>query len=267
VTDWSHDLHLALRLADEADIISLNGFRKSGLVVQTKPDMTPVTEADQAVESRLRELIEDQRPDDGILGEEFGDVETTVGTRRWVIDPIDGTKNYVRGVPAWATLIALESTEDDGTHTRVGVISAPALGMRWWASRDGGAWKSDPASREPRRIRVSGVQHLTDAMLSYSELAEWTKAGKRDQFINLTEVVWRTRAYGDFWSHLMVAEGVVDIASEPELSRWDMAAIQVVVEEAGGRFTDLSGQRGCDGGNALVTNGLLHESVLDLLSS
>ena len=253
-------------MANEADRVSLVGFRSESLVVETKPDMTPVSEADRGVEHKLRTMLAAHRPDDGIMGEEFDDVPAAHGTRRWVIDPIDGTKNYVRGVPVWATLIALETGEQDGTHTRVGVVSAPALGMRWWASVGGGSWKIDPASLSPRRLRVSAVAALADANLSYSELSEWRAAGKRDAFIALADAVWRTRGFGDFWSHLMVAEGVVDLATEPELSRWDMAALQIIVEEAGGRFTDLLGQRGSSGGSLLCSNGLLHEAALHILS-
>lgn len=266
MTDWSDDLHFALQLADEADIISLAGFRRSDLVVQTKPDLTPVTEADQAIERRLRELIADARPDDGVLGEEFDSLEPTGSTRRWVLDPIDGTKQFVRGLPSWGTLIALETTEDDGTHARVGVVSAPALGARWWAARGYGAYKTDPASREPRKLRVSAVGHLADAVMSYSGTKAWEEHGRADGFQRLLDAVWRTRAYGDFWSHMLVAEGAVDLSPEPELSRWDMAALQPIVEEAGGRFTDLSGQRGYLGGNLVCSNGLLHESVIDLLA-
>lgn len=228
-------------------------FRASDLQVSTKPDLTPVTEADRAVEVALRERLAATRPGHAVLGEEFG--ETGSGASRWILDPIDGTKNYVRGIPIWATLIALES---DGV-VRIGVVSAPALGRRWWAVRGGGAYANGDA------IHVSGICAISDAQLSYDSVAGFTELGLRSRFLALGEQCWRTRGLGDFWSHVLVAEGACDIAIEPEVSLWDLAALQVIVEEAGGRFTDLSGTPRADGGSAVSSNGYLHNAVLAAL--
>ncbi|MFL6241209.1 MAG: histidinol-phosphatase [Actinomycetes bacterium] len=249
----SGDLDLALALADGADAVTTARFRSGTLVVESKPDLTPVTEADRSAENAIREHVARERPDDAVVGEEFG--ASGAGPRRWVIDPIDGTKNFVRGHPVWATLIALQ----DGADITVGVVSAPALGRRWWCSRGGGSWTRD-IDGGVRRCQVSAVGELTDAFLSYSGLGGWQRA--EQGFRALTQTVWRTRAYGDFWSYAMVAEGVVDIACEPEVSLWDLAPLLLLVEEAGGTFTDLSGVRRADGGSALATNGLLHDTAL-----
>jgi len=257
------DLVLALELADLADAISTPRFGALDLRVETKPDLSPVTDADRAVETALRQALAEARPEDALLGEEFGGSGGSGGSgavRRWVIDPIDATKNFVRGVPVWATLIAL--TERDVPI--VGVVSAPALGRRWWAARGAGAWLA-AAGQPARRLAVSGVATLTDASLSYSSLSGWAALGLRERFLALTERVWRTRAYGDFWSHLLVAEGAVDLAAEPEVSLWDLAAPAVIVTEAGGRFTGLNGRDGPHQGSALASNGLLHEAALTAL--
>ena len=252
----SADLELALELADEADALTLARFRAADLVVDTKPDLTPVSEADRAVEERLRHHLARARPEHGVLGEEMGD-HAGVGTGwRWVVDPIDGTKNYVRGVPVWATLIALQ----EHASTVLGVVSAPALGRRWWAARGEGAFADGD------RIRVSEVATLADASLSYASLAGWEAAGRGEAFLALTRRFWRTRAYGDFWSHVLVAEGAVDVAAEPEVTLWDLAALQVIVEEAGGRFSDLGGTPTAAGGSAVTTNGRLHDEVLAALT-
>jgi histidinol-phosphatase len=247
------DLALALQLADAADAITLERFRAQDLAVSSKPDLTPVSDADLAVEETLRALLATERPDDAILGEEHG--VTGTGPRQWVIDPIDGTKNFVRGAPVWASLIALLV---DG-RVEVGVVSAPALGRRWWAARGEGAF----ADGQP--IRVSSVATLQDAFLSYSSLTGWADAGRLDGVLRLSEKVWRTRAFGDFWSHVLVAEGAVDASFEPEVSLWDLAPLQVIVEEAGGRFTSLAGEARPDGGSVVCSNGLLHEAVLEAL--
>ena len=244
------DLAVALVLADAADQITLSRFRALDLEVAAKPDLTPVSDADLAVETAVRALLADARPADAVLGEEHG--TTGTGPRQWVIDPIDGTKNFVRGVPVWATLIGLQI---DG-RVDVGVVSAPALGRRWWASRGGGAF----ANGDP--IQVSRVAELSDASLSYSNLTGWESQGRLEGLLELSRRCWRTRAYGDFWSHVLVAEGAVDASFEPEVSLWDLAPLQVIVEEAGGRFTALSGQARPDGGSAVCSNGLLHEQVL-----
>lgn len=253
---WTADLALALSLADAADAITLGRFRALDLHVESKPDTTPVSDADLAVEAALRSLLSEARPDDGILGEESG-TTNPAAPRRWIIDPIDGTKGFVRGVPVWASLIALES---DG-EVVVGVASAPALGQRWWAASGAGAFANG------RPISVSSVAALGDASMSYSSLTGWRERGRLEAFLGLTSEVRRTRAFGDFWSHLLVAEGAVDIAAEPEVSLWDLAALDVIVREAGGRFTSLEGVAGPAGGSAVTTNGLLHEAVLLRLGS
>jgi histidinol-phosphatase len=236
-----------------ADEVTLRRFRAHDLKVDTKPDLTPVSEADHAAEELIRDRIAFARPGDAVLGEEFG----TDGDsrRRWIVDPIDGTKNYVRGVPVWATLLALE---EDG-ELRVGVVSAPALGHTWWAVRGGGAF-GDGAP-----ISVSGVSALEDAHLCYSDFKWWEEYGLQTEFEALARQVWRTRGFGDFWSHILVAEGAADVAAEPVVALWDLAPLLVIVEEAGGRFTDLAGNRTADGGSAVSTNGLLHDAVLDAL--
>jgi histidinol-phosphatase len=253
--DLESDLALALELADVADAITLSRFLALDLVVDTKPDLTPVSDADRAVEHALRQALATRRPDDAVLGEEDG--QTGSGPRRWIIDPVDGTKNFVRGVPVWATLIALQ-VEGEGA---VGVVSAPALGRRWWAARGAGA-HAGGALTPVRRLQVSAVDDLAAASVAYSSLTGWEDQGRLAGLLQLSREVWRTRAYGDFWSHLLVAEGAVDASFEPEVSLWDLAAVQVVVEEAGGRFTDLAGVARADGGSAVCSNGLLHDRVL-----
>jgi len=255
VPDYADDLALALELADTADAVTMARFGAADLVVESKPDLTPVSDADTAVERALRDVLAVARPADAIWGEEYGMVGS--GERKWVIDPIDGTKNFVRNVPAWATLISLL----DGDEAVVGVVSAPALGRRWWAHRDGGAFGTALGS-EPRRLSVSRVASLADASLSYASLGGWRSRGLRERFLALMDSVWRTRAYGDFWSYMLVAEGAVDLAAEPELSLWDMAALAPIVTEAGGRFTGLDGVDGVMQGNAAASNGLLHADLL-----
>ncbi|MDP7703395.1 MULTISPECIES: histidinol-phosphatase [unclassified Mycobacterium] len=253
------DLQFALTLADRADDVTRARFGALDLRIDTKPDLTPVTDADRDVESQLRQAIAAGRPDDSVLGEEFGGTTTWNG-RQWIIDPIDGTKNFVRGVPVWASLVALL---EDGVPV-VGVVSAPALQRRWWAARGQGAYAS-VAGTPPRRLTVSAVAELNSASLSFSSLTGWAQLGLRGQFIDLTDAVWRVRAYGDFLSYCLLAEGAVDIATEPEVSVWDLAALDVLVHEAGGRFTSLDGTAGPHGGSAVATNGLLHDQVLDRL--
>lgn len=244
------DLALALELADAADVITRSRFRATDLVVETKPDLTPVSEADRAVEVAIRDRLATARPGDAIVGEELG--ADGDGHRRWIIDPIDGTKSFVRGVPIWATLIALEV---DG-QMAVGVASAPALSRRWWAAKGSGAFAND------ERIRVSQVTALADALLCYTSSPTFDEFGLGEQFRSLAADCWAARGFADFWGHVLVAEGSADIAVEPIMNLWDNAAIQVIVEEAGGRFTDLSGTATSDGGNALSTNGRLHDHVL-----
>ena len=255
---WEADLQLAQELADAADALTMQRFLAVDLAVEAKPDLTPVSDADRSCEQLIRTRLAAERPDDAVVGEEYG--ASTPAPRRWVIDPIDGTKNYVRGVPVWATLIALQQDE----RTVVGVVSAPALGRRWWASRGAGSW-TRVADGAERRNKVSKVAALPDASLSYSSLQGWDGVGLRDAFRALADSVWRNRAFGDFWNYMLVAEGAVDIACEPEVSLWDLAPLSVIVEEAGGRFTDLAGADRVDGGNAVATNGLLHDEVLAAL--
>jgi histidinol-phosphatase len=250
------DLSVALRLADAADGITTARFRADDLVVDRKPDRTPVTDADTAVEDAIRLVLASDRPADAVLGEEGGG---TLGPgRTWVVDPIDGTKNFLRGVPAWATLIALVV---DGLPV-AGVVSAPALGRRWWASAGSGAFGSAPGS-PPRRLGVSGVRELADAYLSTTDLNAW--GPERDRYLALVSACWESRAFGDYWHHCLVAEGALDLAVEPVANPWDLAAVQVLVTEAGGTFTDLSGKPGFDHGSALASNGHLHEAALAIV--
>ncbi|MBA3745258.1 inositol monophosphatase family protein [Sporichthya sp.] len=261
MSELHEDMVLALALADAADAITTARFRALDLRIEAKPDLSPVTDADRDTESRLRELLAAARPHDAIHGEEFADTGASGSSaRRWVIDPIDGTKNYVRGVPVWASLIALM----DGPNVIVGVVSAPALGRRWWASAGGGAW-ARTGSDDPVACRVSAVPTLTDASLSYSSLSGWEERGLLPGFLDLTRRCWRTRAFGDFWSYVLLAEGTVDVAAEPEVALHDLAPLALIVAEAGGVFTDLTGRPGPDGGSALASNGLLHSAALALL--
>ncbi len=249
---------LALELADQADALTMNRFGALDLRIETKPDLTPVTDADRGAEEALRASLAAARPDDTVFGEEFGGTTTLTG-RQWVIDPIDGTKNFVRGVPVWCTLIALL---EDGVPT-IGVVSAPALARRWWAGLGQGAFGSFAGAT--RKLSVSGVTDLASASLSYSDLTTgWEH--RRDRFVELTDAVWRVRAYGDFWSYCMVAEGAVDIACEPEVKLWDIAPLDILIREAGGTFTSIDGAAGPHGGSALATNGPLHGQVLDRLA-
>jgi histidinol-phosphatase len=256
------DLRLAHVLADSADNLSMDRFGALDLEVSTKPDMTYVTESDRAVEDAIRRTLKTSRGRDIVLGEESGEIEGTAenAERRWIVDPIDGTSNFVRGVPVWATLIALE----DAGEIVVGCVSAPALGRRWWAMKGGGA-HTGKSFRQTRAIQVSGVRELTAASLSYSSEPSWDQLGRQGEFDALLRQCWRTRAYGDFWSYMLVAEGAVDIAAEPELNLWDMAALDIIVREAGGQFTSLAGEPGPWGANAVATNGRLHDAVMAYL--
>jgi len=237
---YDDDLRLAHVLADAVERVTMARFRAEDLVVESKPDLTPVTDADRTAEEHIRAQLKRTRPRDAVEGEEFD--TTGHGPRRWVIDPIDGTKNFVRGVPVWASLIALV---DDGMPV-VGLVSAPALGRRWWAATGSGAYSGRSLS-SAKPIHVSKVASLEDASMSYSSTGSWRKVDRYDQFIGLADTCWRTRAYGDFWSYMLVAEGAVDIAAEPELEVYDMAALVPIVTEAGGTFTDLGGRPGPGG--------------------
>lgn len=269
---YADDLKLAHELADIADKISTARFLATDLKIETKPDLTPVTDADQEIERELRKILEKQRPADGVTGEEFG--KSPIATnRRWIIDPIDGTKNYVRGVPVWATLIALM----EGDEVVIGVVSAPALFRRWFSQKDGGAYLQlgggSAQMQSVRKLNVSGISKLADASLSISTFATPNVLGRNDGWgdkqkglLALADQLWRVRGYGDFWSHLLVAEGAIDIAAEPSLALWDMAPLALIVKEAGGRFSDFMGVDGPNGANAVTTNGLLHEEVLGIFA-
>ena len=254
--DLNSDLELALHLADIADGISLARYQALDLIVETKPDLSPVTDADKAVETAIRNEILKVRSEDLVVGEEYGSPDSLAGKYYWVIDPIDGTKNYLRGVPTWATLIGLV---DPTGEVVVGVVSAPALARRWWAAQGLGA-KTQFNSGVETNLAVSKVSKLSDASISYSDLIGWGE--RKNKFVALQEKVWRTRGHGDFWSHMLVAEGAVDIAVEPSLSLWDMAALDVIVREAGGKFTNINGEDGPHGASAISSNGLLHSTFL-----
>ena len=270
------DLALAHALADLADAITLDRYQSQDLVITTKPDNTPVTDADRAVETAIREALGTHRTGDGLVGEEFGSDKGNSG-RYWVIDPIDGTKNFMRGVPTWATLIALVQVDASGNEeVVVGIASAPALARRWAAAKGHGATVrfnsgTDDLSEESngasldRKISVSKVSSLSDASISYSDFVGW--GDRLEPFQKMLAGAWRTRGIGDFWSHMLVAEGAVDVAIEPSLALWDMAALDIIVREAGGRFTNLDGVDGIHGGNGLSTNGILHTSVVEALKA
>ena len=274
--DLQDDLALAHALADLADAISLDRYQAQDLVITTKPDNTPVTDADRAVETAIREALVTHRNTDGLVGEEFGSDKGTSG-RYWVIDPIDGTKNFMRGVPTWATLIALVSVNSSGVEEAVvGIASAPALARRWSAAKGHGAFvRFNPgsaddlseefdASSHEKKISVSKVGKLSDASISYSDFVGW--GDRLEPFQKMLASAWRTRGIGDFWSHMLVAEGAVDVAIEPSLALWDMAALDIIVREAGGTFTNTAGQNGPFGGSGVSTNGVLHNAVISGLN-
>ena len=256
------DLELALELAAIADGITMARYLAQDLVITTKPDNTPVTDADKATEEALRKHLAVARPADGLVGEEFGSQHQDA-TRYWVMDPIDGTKNFMRGVPTWATLIGLVERQDDGSEkVIVGVTSAPALFRRWYASSGNGAFTTLNGGK-PRKISVSKVSKIADASIAYSDFQGW--GDRLSKFHNLIADCTRSRGYGDFWSHMLVAEGAVDIAAEPRLAIWDMAALDVIVREAGGTFSNLTGEVGPFGGSGISTNTLLHPTVMAAL--
>lgn len=248
------DLELALALADIADSISLPRYRSIDLKVETKPDLSPVSDADKSVELAIKKELATYRPADALVGEEYG--SSGEGNRKWIIDPIDGTANFVRGVPIWATLIAL-SVENKPT---VSVVSAPALGLRWWASIEGGAF-SKGIDGEIRKLAVSKIARVEDASLSYNNLQLWQKTQYLPKLLELSEMVWRTRAFGDFWSYMLLAEGAIDVVAEHDLKIYDIAALVPIVEAAGGRFGDIRGELREESSSVLATNGLLHDEI------
>lgn len=250
----AEDLALALELADTADELSMRRYRAADLQVESKPDRTPVTEADRAVERALRDRLAQARPDDEVVGEELGSTPGT-STRRWIIDPIDGTASYLRGMPTWSTLIALQQ---DGEEV-VAVVSMPAVGRRWWASLGAGAFAG------AERLAVSRVAGLADAQLCWSGIESWDEVGRSQEILALCRRCWRTRGIGDAWQYMLVAEGAADLALDPAVSVWDLAAVKLIVEEAGGRFSDLAGTPTAAGGDGLASNGLLHEAALAIV--
>jgi histidinol-phosphatase len=270
---YSAELAFALTLADRADAISLSRYHALDLEITTKPDNTPVTDADKAVERAIIDAIAAQYPTDGVVGEEFG--STGGKDRYWIIDPIDGTKNFLRGVPTWATLIALVENE----KVVVSVVSSPALYRRWYAREGGGAYVIEGSvgansagsagsvadiPYTSRKLSVSKVSAVSDASIGYSDFQGW--GARRSAFEKLLDSAWRSRGMGDFWSHMLVAEGAVDVAIEPSLALWDMAALDLIVREAGGRFSSLDGMDGPFGPNAISSNGALHEVILEALN-
>ncbi|GAA1241953.1 histidinol-phosphatase [Microbacterium phyllosphaerae] len=255
--ELARDLELALRLADAADAQSLPRFDSPDLEVSTKADHSHVTDADLATERAIREILASERPDDGISGEEFGAQGST--HRQWIIDPIDGTANFLRGVPLWGTMIALAI---DGVP-QVGVVSMPALGRRWWAAAGAGAWTATDA--EPRRIRASAVSSLDDASVSFQSITQWAESGHLEQLLKLADRVWRDRAYGDIYAYMLLAEGRIDMVAEFGVKEYDVAAAVPIVREAGGRFTGFDGTETISDRSTLASNGVLHSALLELL--
>lgn len=252
--NYQADLELALELADIADAISLERFRALDLHVESKPDRSPVTDADRSVEQALKDLLSAKAPNDALIGEEYGNSGSA--SRTWIIDPIDGTANYLRGVPVWATLIALAI---DGKPV-VSVVSAPAMGRRWWAAPKIGAFTKD-IDGSTRELKVSAIAELENASLSYNNLQLWDQAGMLPQLTELSRKIWRTRAYGDFWSYMLLAEGSVDIVAEHDLKIYDIAALVPIVEQAGGEFSALNGPLTAETSSVLATNGKLHQAA------
>lgn len=257
--DLSDDLALALRLADAADAVAMSRFDAADLDVQVKADASPVTEADLATEQAIRGILAQERPQDGVFGEEFGASGTS--SRQWIIDPIDGTANYLKGIPMWTTLIALTI---DGVP-RVGVASQPAIGRRWWAASGAGAWTNVPGG-EPRRIQVSSISEVAESSVSFQSIAQWDEVGRAEDLIRLSRAVWRDRGYGDAWPYMLLAEGRLEFVAEFGVKEYDVAAVVPIIHEAGGRFTDIDGTDSIGSLSSLATNGRLHDAYLSLLN-
>lgn len=256
--DLTDDLALALRLADAADRVAMARFDAPDLNIDLKADQSPVTEADLATERAIRDILVAERPADGIHGEEFG--TSGDAARQWIIDPIDGTANYLKGIPMWSTLIALAI---DGVP-RVGVVSQPAIGRRWWGATGLGAWTNTPTS-EPRRLHVSGVDDVAASSVSFQSIAQWDEVGRSEDLLRLTRAVWRDRGYGDAWPYMLLAEGRLEFVAEFGVQAYDIAAHVPIVMEAGGRFTDIDGADSLDSRSSLATNGILHDAFLDVI--
>lgn len=254
--DW---LDFAMACADIADEAALQGLRQEH-AVDVKADGSFVTEVDRTIETTIRSRILERFPDHDIVGEEFGSGVGS-GSTRWYLDPIDGTHNFMRGVPLFGTLLAVER---DG-EIQVGVISAPALGQRWWAGRGEGAWTVGGGRRERRRLHVSDRVDLDTVQVLFRSVTDMHASRVAAGFDQLLPTVWRERGFGDFWGYALVAEGAAEAMMERDLGPWDLAAPWVLVEEAGGRITDFDGRRSFDTGESLATNGRLHDLLLDRL--
>jgi histidinol-phosphatase len=258
-------LSAGLGCSDEADAIALRSFRDV-LHVEAKPDRTFVTQVDRSIEELVRARLADAFPEDGFVGEEYGTQAGTSG-RRWYIDPIDGTHNYMRGIPLFGSLLALEV----GDELTIGIMSAPALGRRWLAWRGGGAWAVDLregtwSAASARRLEVSAIGTIESSQILYSSLPEVLRSGLVPGFTDVLSEAWRDRGLGDFWGYALVAEGAAEAMVEIGVKPWDLAAAVVVVEEAGGRLTDLEGRRTIHGASVLATNGRLHDELLERLA-
>ncbi len=256
--DLAADLALALRLADAADAVAMASFDAAALEIEQKADASFVTAADLATERAIREILSAERPDDAVLGEEYG--SNGAGRRQWIVDPIDGTHNYLKGIPIWATLIALAV---DGVP-RVGVVSQPAIGRRWWGAEGLGAWTN--TTDAPRRLRVSDVGSLERASVSFQSIAQWDEAGHLDGLIRLSRSVWRDRGYGDAWPYMLLAEGRLEMVAEFDVKIYDIAALQPIITEAGGRMTAFDGTASLTELSVLATNGTLHDDVLSFFA-
>jgi len=256
--DLHADLAVALRLADAADAASMARFDAVDLDVRLKADATHVTEADLATERAIRAILEAELPGDSVFGEEFG--VTGDSARQWIIDPIDGTANYLKGIPMWTTLIALSI---DGVP-RVGVASQPALGRRWWAATGLGAWTNTPTG-STARLAVSTVDAIAEASASIQSIRQWDEVGQLDAVIRLSRAVWRDRGYGDTWPYMLLAEGRLEFVAEFGVKEYDIAALVPIITEAGGRFTSFDGNDSLAERSSLATNGVLHAAFLDLL--
>lgn len=256
MSDLEKELQFVLNLCDEIDQYTLSSFEKREFSVMTKADLSPVTEIDQETERRIRTAIEKEFPEDSIEGEEYG-IESNQSSRSWIIDPIDGTKNYLRGIPVWGTLIALCV---DGQPV-LGVVSAPSLHRRWWASKGNGAYVNS------KKITVSKIDELSMVEASYGNIIQFKNAGLPGALDRMVESFGRVRALGDFWSHMLVAEGVMECGIDPVCEAWDVGPIKIIVEEAGGTFTSIKGEDTIYGKSGVSSNGILHKQLMDVITN